>query len=314
MQFMKKLVALIFCAFFLLNITPSFAQTGTCECILKGYDRTWSWEVDQSKNYCDKDTQKASGCVGDSNYTLITDCTCVAADPPVPTPVLPWDSCLCKDDLNPVAGENCRILSKPECICSGGRGGGNYCSCSCRAPAPTSPPIDLNDCACNTSTVGGVKTCKPAQGTKCAQGKVPVCQFNPDGGCNHALLGGGACVCKKPGVIPITNEDGNFCTQQGFGALTSDPRVDTALGCIPVKMDKFIAWLLPVLFSISGGIAFLLMVYGFILITTSKGDPKAIQGARETITSAIVGLLISIFAIFILRLIAVDILHIPGIS
>lgn len=93
-----------------------------------------------------------------------------------------------------------------------------------------------------------------------------------------------------------------------------DVGVDTALGCIPVQMDKFIAWLLPFLFSISGGIAFLLMVYGFILITTSQGDPKAVQGARETITSAITGLLISIFAIFIFRLIALDILKIPGIS
>ncbi len=96
--------------------------------------------------------------------------------------------------------------------------------------------------------------------------------------------------------------------------ISGDVGVDTALGCIPVQMDKFIAWLLPVLFSISGGIAFLLMIYGFILITTSQGDPKAVQGARETITSAITGLLISIFAIFIFRLIALDILKIPGIS
>ncbi|HBP50735.1 MAG: hypothetical protein US68_C0010G0023 [Candidatus Shapirobacteria bacterium GW2011_GWE1_38_10] len=90
--------------------------------------------------------------------------------------------------------------------------------------------------------------------------------------------------------------------------------VNTALGCIPVQMDKFIAWLLPYLFGIGGGIAFLLIIYGFILITTSNGDPKAVQGAKETITSALVGLLICIFAIFLLRLITVDILKIPGIS
>lgn len=110
-----------------------------------------------------------------------------------------------------------------------------------------------------------------------------------------------------PTSNPNNSANNNYLCTDGVS-------VDTALGCIPVQMDKFIAWLLPYLFGISGGIAFLLMVYGFILITTSNGDPKAIQGARETITSAIVGLLISIFAIFILRLIAVDILHIPGIS
>jgi len=90
--------------------------------------------------------------------------------------------------------------------------------------------------------------------------------------------------------------------------------VNTALGCIPVEIGAFVQWLLPTLFGISGGIAFLLMIYGFILMTTSNGDPKAVQGAKETITSAIIGLLISIFAIFLLRLISIDILHIPGIS
>lgn len=93
-----------------------------------------------------------------------------------------------------------------------------------------------------------------------------------------------------------------------------DIGVDTALGCVPVEMNKFIAWLLPYLFGIGGGIAFLLMIYGFILMTTSNGDPKVVQGAKETVTSAIIGLLICIFAIFLLRLITVDILKIPGIS
>lgn len=90
--------------------------------------------------------------------------------------------------------------------------------------------------------------------------------------------------------------------------------VNTAFGCVPVELDKFIAWLLPYVFGIGGTIAFILMIVGFIQMTTSQGDPKAVQGAKETITSAIVGLLICIFAIFLLRLITVNILHIPGIS
>lgn len=94
----------------------------------------------------------------------------------------------------------------------------------------------------------------------------------------------------------------------------SDPQVNTALGCVPVKVDSFVVWLLPPLFGIAGGISFLLMVYGFFLMSTSSGDPKAVQGAWETITSAISGLLVSIFSIFLLRLIAVGILKIPGIN
>lgn len=105
-----------------------------------------------------------------------------------------------------------------------------------------------------------------------------------------------------------------FCEKSGHGASSADPQVDTALGCIPVKVDDFVVWLLPFLFGIAGGISFLLMAYGFILMTTSGGEPKAIQGAQETITSAIMGLLTSIFALFIIRLIGVGILKIPGLS
>ena len=103
-----------------------------------------------------------------------------------------------------------------------------------------------------------------------------------------------------------------FCEAQNHGASDPEPWVDTALGCVPVQMDKFVQWLLPILFGISGGIAFLLMVYGFIMMGISGGDPKKVAGAQETITSAITGLLLSIFALFILKLIAVDILQIPG--
>ena len=100
----------------------------------------------------------------------------------------------------------------------------------------------------------------------------------------------------------------------GTSVYSGNPEVNTALGCIPVKIDDFIIWLLPPVFGIAGGISFLLMVYAFFLMTTSSGDPKAVQGAWETITSAISGLLVSIFSMFILRLIAVGILKIPGIN
>ncbi len=94
----------------------------------------------------------------------------------------------------------------------------------------------------------------------------------------------------------------------------SNTSISTAVGCIPIEMGEFIPWLLNWFFGVAGGISFLLMVYGFILVATSGGDEKKIQGAKETITSAVVGLLVCIFAIFILRLISINILKIPGIS
>jgi hypothetical protein len=106
-----------------------------------------------------------------------------------------------------------------------------------------------------------------------------------------------------------------FCDSSGNPSGTPDlnwPRVYTALGCIPVQMKDFVLWLLPKLFGITGGIALLLMIYGFIQMSTSKGDPKVVQGAKETVTSAITGLIVCISALFLLSLIGRDILKIPG--
>lgn len=63
----------------------------------------------------------------------------------------------------------------------------------------------------------------------------------------------------------------------------------------------------------SFGALILLLVAGFNLIT-SNGNKEKVAAARETITSAILGLLFIIFAIVILEVIGVDILRIPGFS
>jgi cell wall-associated NlpC family hydrolase len=87
--------------------------------------------------------------------------------------------------------------------------------------------------------------------------------------------------------------------------------VPTAIGCVSYDINSFSSWFLKIAFGIAGGIAFLLMIYGFILLGTSKGDPKKVQGAKETITSAIIGLLVTIFSIFIYRFLTINVLNIP---
>ena len=136
-----------------------------------------------------------------------------------------------------------------------------------------------------------LESCDMSQGT--------VCINNHDEGtasCNFNLTIPGAGTVYNP-VCTINNGEG----------------VETALGCVPIDMKGFITWLLGWLFGVAGGIAFILMVAGFIMVGTSSGDEKRMAGAKETITSAVIGLSISIFALFLLKLIAVDILHIPGI-
>lgn len=87
----------------------------------------------------------------------------------------------------------------------------------------------------------------------------------------------------------------------------------TALGCIPVEdLNEFIKWVLTNFIFISTGIAFLLMASGAIQILTSSGNPESVKSGGNLITSALSGLLLIIFALFLLKLIGVDILQIPG--
>lgn len=176
---------------------------------------------------------------------------------------------------------------------------------------------------CDTTNAGGTGACvdlnKPASPFSASSGGGCVCDAsgyvttnNCDANSNFVAIcdiKNKSCNCTAGKNIARTNA---FCPN--FGPGTTNPQIDTALGCIPIETGKFITWLLPFVFGIAGGIAFLLMVYGFILMTFSGGDPKKVQGAKETVTSAIVGLLISVFALFILRLITTDILKIPGIN
>ncbi len=91
--------------------------------------------------------------------------------------------------------------------------------------------------------------------------------------------------------------------------------IDTALGCITTEDPAgFVGSLLKFAIAIGGGIAFLLMLFGVFQIITSSGDPERLKGGQETITSALIGLLMIIFSLFLLRLIGIKILDIPGLA
>lgn len=88
--------------------------------------------------------------------------------------------------------------------------------------------------------------------------------------------------------------------------------ISTAIGCIPVLgsggMNDFLAFILRWATGIGSGIAFVLMLYSGFMIMTSQGNPERMQAGRELLTSAISGLLLIIFSIFILKFIGIDIL------
>lgn len=95
----------------------------------------------------------------------------------------------------------------------------------------------------------------------------------------------------------------------------SDKQIESAIGCITFfPPSAFAVYLLRFAIGIGGGIAFLLMIVGVFQIITSGGNPDKLKAGQELITSAIMGLLMIIFSVFLLRLIGVQILDLSGFS
>lgn len=86
----------------------------------------------------------------------------------------------------------------------------------------------------------------------------------------------------------------------------------TALGCLPYAYQPFVTTLLRFLIGISGGIALVVMLTGVFRLMTSSGDAKAVQSGRDLFSAGVAGLLLVIFSVSLLRLIAADILKLPG--
>lgn len=86
----------------------------------------------------------------------------------------------------------------------------------------------------------------------------------------------------------------------------------TAVGCIPQTADKIIETIMQLGLVIAGAVVLIIILVGSFMLSTSQGDPKKTQEAKEMITSAVIGLLFIIFSITILQFIGVSIIKIPG--
>lgn len=86
----------------------------------------------------------------------------------------------------------------------------------------------------------------------------------------------------------------------------------TAVGCIQTEPSSIVKALITIGVGIGGGVALLMTLVGGFLLTTSQGNPKQQETAKEMITSAVIGLLFVLFSVIILQFIGVTILQIPG--
>jgi hypothetical protein len=97
--------------------------------------------------------------------------------------------------------------------------------------------------------------------------------------------------------------------QDIFGA---DGCVKTAIGCIDPSPGGLFEKFFGVGIGIAGGIAFLLILFGGFKIITSAGNPERLNEGKEVVSSAIAGLLMIIFSVFLLKIIGVNVLGLPG--
>lgn len=90
----------------------------------------------------------------------------------------------------------------------------------------------------------------------------------------------------------------------------ADSGIETAIGCISVldSPDVFLGAILKWAVGIGGGLAFILIVYAGFMIMSATGSPDRLKAGQELLTSALSGLILLVFSIFILKFIGVDIL------
>lgn len=149
-----------------------------------------------------------------------------------------------------------------------------YCSCG-----------DIGKTCCPAGNAAGAASCSQS-GSTCESG---VCSQRSSGG---------------PGQQQITVVD----TCKPNGSADSDG-IPTAIGCVPIKdITALTTFVMKWLIGVGGGVAFLMILSAGFQIMTSSGDPKKLSSGQEQLTSAVAGLILIIFSIFMLRLIGVNIL------
>ena len=98
-------------------------------------------------------------------------------------------------------------------------------------------------------------------------------------------------------------------------------RYYTQVGCVQTDLGSFAAQgasgsvvgvVMRIIFQITGGIAFLYLIYGAYVVITARGEPTALNRGRSIIFGAIIGLIFVMLVTIILNLVGNGILRIPG--
>ncbi|OGH21327.1 MAG: hypothetical protein A2958_00815 [Candidatus Levybacteria bacterium RIFCSPLOWO2_01_FULL_38_13] len=88
--------------------------------------------------------------------------------------------------------------------------------------------------------------------------------------------------------------------------------IETDLGCIPKDPFAFVEKFYGIGLGLIGGVALLFIIYGGYLVLTSQGEPIQLEKGKSYIYYSIAGILLAVLGFVFIRVIAVDVLHIPG--
>lgn len=260
--------------------TPTPIPMPACGCKLN----TSSFTCDRVAPFCPRGYVCVCPFEVDPGSGLITSCLAGTCQTPTstPTPVPPGSTCSSR-------GGDCKSILHNRCP----------------AGYQSAPDGNAGDWGCRRNQHCCIRLasgCHPWSLTtgcqdgysRCAKDPLVCCQESADCPLPPAVSAG-----VRPTPCPVAGDD--------------EGGIQTALGCIPTKNTSQLAgWVLARAIAVGGGTAFLLMLWAGIQIITSTGDPKKLQAAQELLTSAITGLIMILFSAFLLQLIGVQILKIPG--
>jgi len=111
---------------------------------------------------------------------------------------------------------------------------------------------------------------------------------------------------------------GSGSTVNSSGKLNVNPEdgcsggINTALGCIPYETKGFSTSLLSFLIGVVGLVALVVMLIATFMIMTGGSNPEQVKKGKELFTGGVTGILFIIFSVTLLRIIAGDIIQLPG--
>lgn len=94
----------------------------------------------------------------------------------------------------------------------------------------------------------------------------------------------------------------------------------TMVGCISTNLGftgqgaagSVVQTLLNIIFGAAGGIALLYILYGSFIILTSQADAERLNHGKRVVYGAIIGVIFSLSAVFLVNFVAGNVLKIPG--